>query len=318
MIRLSSIVFFLSIVLQSTAQKVVDIEGIASVMIDDDMSMNEAREKVRQAAMIDAIEKAFGVYVEQYTRMDMEEGAIHFKVIGETKVKGEWLKTTNELFTEDSRQVRIMELNRKNHSGFLGLRKSRNRERTEIWLTCEVQGIARMIEDPEIKYEFLTQKCLEPYCESTDFAPNDPFYLQFRTPVDGYLSVYIIQDNDRSYRVLPYQSMPKMYNHTIPVRSDMDYTFFVSDENHDYFENVSYMMVDELYMDTEKKEEYLDLYVLFSPNEFRKLNLKGEETMETDIILPRSSKKALFLDWLADNRIYDPDFSFEKTIIRIK
>jgi hypothetical protein len=315
---LSSILLFLVFVWDVSAQDVISVDGMASMRVDDNLSWNEAKEQVRQAAKINALEKAFGVYVEQYTRMDMEEGATHFRVIGETRVKGEWLKTTQEVFTEEERPVSRKDRKNRFLSSFLGLGTRDKHERSEIWITCELKGKTRLVDKPVIGYEFTVQRCIESYCETTDFNLNDPLFLRFRTPVDGYLSIYMVQEDNRAYRLLPYQSMPERYRHSAPVKADVDYVFFSNNEEHDYFEEFSYLLVDELYLDTDNDEEILELFVLFSTDEFNKLNLKDAEENDDQILLPRSSKKELFQEWLADNRIYDPDFSYKRTLLRIK
>lgn len=316
---LSSILLLAVLIGNSRAQDITRISGSASFKVEDDMSWNEAEEKARQMAKINALENAFGVYVEQYTRVDMEEGATHFRMIGETKVKGEWLKTTREKITEEKRLVNGKKGKNKLFAGFLNTGFGNGKERTDIWINCELEGEARLVTHPEIKYEFTPLRCLDAYCQTTDFNPDDPFYLQFRTPVDGYLSIYIVQENDMAYRILPYQTMSEKYSHAVPVEADKDYIFFYADEDHDYFDGFSYLMIDELYMDTEKKEEYMDLYILFSTSEYNKLNIRNEGIRgEEEFMLPGSSIKSRFLEWLGDNRIYDPEFSYKKTILRIK
>ena len=91
-----NVIILLFIACGAFGQKVVDASGEAQVRIESDMSKEEAMELAKQQAMINAIDNAFGSYVEQDSDMMIEEGKANFKIIGHTLVKGDWLKTLKE------------------------------------------------------------------------------------------------------------------------------------------------------------------------------------------------------------------------------
>ena len=96
------------IVLQSLncafAQKIRDASGIAQFRLEDDMSKEDLKEKLRHHAIINAIEREYGTYVSQESFVDVDDGNTQFRIFGKTVIRGEWLKTTNESFKEEIRK----------------------------------------------------------------------------------------------------------------------------------------------------------------------------------------------------------------------
>jgi len=283
------------------SQEVIRAEGVAQIRLEDHMSKEDAKEKVKQLAMIDAIESVFGAYVEKDADVDIEDGKARFKIIGHTLVRGDWLKTISEKYDEEKRKIR-----------------GRSRKEYEVWISCRIAGNIREIGQPETTLEFLPLNCPDPVCRTFDFMDGEPFYLSFRTPVDGFLSVYISDESNRVYRLLPYQTMPGDYVNAVPVTADIPYIFFLNEPEHDYFPGFSYMMVDEIIMTTEKIKEFNNLFIIFSPTDFRKPLLNTEEDLDRSFTLPKSLNLEKFEDWLEDNRIHDPAFLYKRLTLTIK
>jgi hypothetical protein len=295
-----NVIILLIIACNAFSQKVMETSGEAQVRIESDMSKEEAMEMARQQAMINAIDNAFGSYVEQDSDMFIESGKSDFKIIGHTLVKGDWLKTIKEKFKEESKVVK----------------GSRGKE-TEIWISCKLNGMVREITKPQINLSFEPRNCLTELCRTYSFISGAPMYLSFTSPVDGYLSIYIVEDNQIAYRLLPYQEMPEKYLHAIPVKADMEYMFFASDESYNYFENFSYLMIDEIYLETSKEKEFLDLYVIFSSEKYRKPLLKTSEKITDSYILPKKLEKIEFMEWLQDSRVYDSEFQYNRITLTV-
>ena len=76
-----NVIILLFIACGAFGQKVVDTSGESQVRIESDMSKEEAMELAKQQAMINAIDNAFGSYVEQDSDMMIEEGKADFKII---------------------------------------------------------------------------------------------------------------------------------------------------------------------------------------------------------------------------------------------
>ena len=56
---------------------------------------------------------------------------------------------------------------------------------------------------PKANLEYVILNCPETACRTSNFFDGEQFYLYFKSPVDGYLSVYI-DEGDITYRLLPY------------------------------------------------------------------------------------------------------------------
>jgi hypothetical protein len=264
------------------------------------MSKEEAMELVRQQAMINAIDNAFGSYVEQDSDMFIEAGKAEFKIIGHTLVKGDWLKTINEKFKEETKEVK----------------GSRGKE-IEIWINCKIKGMVREITKPQVNLSFEPRSCLTDLCRTYSFNSGAPMYLSFTSPVDGYLSIYIVEDDQMAYRLLPYQEMPDKYLHAIPVNADLEYMFFASGESYNYFEDFSYLMVDEIYLETSLEKEFLDLYVIFSSEKFKKPLLQASKNITNSYILPKKLEESQFIEWLQDSRVYDSEFQYNRITLTV-
>ena len=52
-------------------QRIVTVESTSTIRLEQDMSKEEARDKVREMAMITAIESEFGVYVDSETNIEI-------------------------------------------------------------------------------------------------------------------------------------------------------------------------------------------------------------------------------------------------------
>jgi hypothetical protein len=295
-----NVIILLFIACQAFGQQVVETSGEAQVRIENDMSKEDAMELARQQAMINAIDNAFGSYVEQDSDMFIEEGSADFKIIGHTLVKGDWLKTIREKYKEET----------------LDVKGSKGRE-TEIWISCKIKGMVREIIKPQINLSYEPRSCLTDLCRTYNFISGAPMYLSFTTPIDGYLSIYIVEDDRMAYRLLPYQEMPDKYLHAIPVKADNEYLFFASDESYDYFEDFSYLMIDEIYLETMKEKEFLDLYVIFSSDKYKKPVLKASENITNAYVLPKKLEESEFMEWLQDSRVYDPEFQYNRITLTV-
>ena len=295
---------FIVFPLVSYSQDVVRSGGVAQVRLEDRHSLNETKEMALELAKINAIEKAFGSYVEQDSDVDIENGNPNFKIIGNTRVRGEWLKTLESNFMENTRRVKR--------------RKRKNMD--EMWITCEVEGLIREIRKPEVVLEMQPRNCVSDLCRTYDFKNGESFYLTFRTPVDGYLSIYMLQEDEKAYCIFPYQAMKGVYKNAVPVKSDHEYLLFSSHEELTEHEGFSNLLVDELFMHTDREKEFIEMYAVFSTEEYiRPLLDSGlSQINESDFEVPESLNQSDFVFWLQENRIHDPEFLYKRMIITIR
>ncbi len=301
MTRFAFILMMLLSVLESAqSQKIRNASGTALSRLEEDMSMEDLREKLRREAIIDAIQNEFGTYVTQESFVDVYDGNTYFRIFGQTTIRGEWLKTTKEKFRETMKKV-----------------KENGRTKHELWLTLEIEGKVRELTRPDVEFDFFTANCRREACKTTLFENGDPLYLHFSSPADGYLSVYSVE-NDEAYRLLPYKDMSENYRDAVPVKAEKNYIFFSNDENDDYFNDFSRYLVDELVMFTDREEEYLKLIIVFSTDEYTKPTLRGtSEDPELSYVMPRSLPAATLKAWLEDNRINNVNFYYRQLTVRI-
>ncbi len=302
MIRHIGMVVFLLVIPLSKgfSQRIYAAKGIAKVRLEEHLSREETRDNAKQQAQHMAIETIFGTYVSKDAFVDVSDGNTEVAIKSTSQLKGEWLKTTKEEFREESRKI-----------------KDEFGTRNEIWIICEIEGKVREIEEPVIGFKFASLKCPDVRCETTDYKNGEPFYLSFQSPVDGYLSIYLV-NSEQAFRVLPYQEMPAEYKNNVPVIADKEYIFFESNPSSRYFDGFSYYLTDELYLETEEGQEFYKIYVLFSPVPFAKPILDQMPEAEGEYTVPKLLTRRNFDVWVQDNRIFSTDFFYKTLNVRVR
>lgn len=278
-------------------KSLIKVKGEAQLQIEDNLSKQEAKLIAIDLAKINALENAFGTYITQESSIELERGVISYSTIGNTKVKGEWIKTTETVISEDLRIA-----NKKN----------------EIWIKCKIKGEAREILNPKTRILSKPLECDNINCNAIYyFDDGSPFYLYFRTPIDGYLTVFYTE-NDIAYRILPHHGSIS-FNHNLPVIEDKEYIFFSkkwSDKN----KNQEFDQIDEITLYSEGDRSNMSLYIIFSPKKYSKPILDSIDEDE-DGVIPRSIDEKSFQDWLSELRVYDVDMvvnNFTVTVNSIK
>lgn len=295
---LYSVIIFLN-VFNVYSQKIKIVSGFAQVKWENNLSRIEAYNQALQLAKINAIESAFGTYIEQEANIKIENGYTDFYIIGNTKVRADWLETIKSSYKENRKDIK--------NEGGPGLI-------SEIWITCEVKGKVREIIEPKLSLKAVSLNCPSEKCRTTTFLSGEQLYLNFVSPIDGYLSVYIIE-SEKVYRLIPYSDMEGDYVNSIPIKADKEYIFFSRDLKYDYYPGFSVSNVDELVLSTKLHEEHSSIYVIFSPVPFTKPMLSKQE-ISNGLIFPKSLMKSDFENWFKENRIYNNQFSF--SIINIE
>jgi hypothetical protein len=238
------LLFMILFYTDSFAQKIVKVAGNAQVKMERNMTLEETRGKAEELAKINAIEQAFGTYTEQQFDMRIEDGKTTFNTIGTTKVKGEWIETTDISFKDNFRT----------ETGLYGKQEVR-------YVTCIIKGRAREIEPKaNIEYQVLNSPMLS--ARTTDFYDGEQLYLWLRSPVSGYLSVYL-DDGAMAYCLLPDTYSPDEFASGVHVEGDKDYLFFSPLHN-----DLPQSQVEEYLMFTNRKIEYNTLYIIFSEEKF--------------------------------------------------
>ena len=284
----------------ANAQKIRNAAGMAQFKLEEDMSKDELKDKLRHHAIVNAIEREYGTYVTQESFVDIDDGNTQFRIFGKTTIRGEWLKTTSENFREEMR---------KSEDG--------RRRRHELWMSLKIEGKVRELSQPDIEFNYFTTNCKKAVCKTGIFENGDPMYFHFNTPIDGFLSIYVVEEGN-ALRLLPYQNMPAKYKDAVPVAADKDYIFFSPYGDNDYFDEFSKHLVDELIMLTDEEEEYVNLYLVFSTEKFTKPSLSFPEVGDDDKYEPaKSLDSETFNSWLESNRINNVNFYYKQLKLKI-
>lgn len=149
---------------------------------------------------------------------------------------------------------------------------------------------------------------------SDTFKNGEDFFLYFKSPVDGYLTVFLFDIlSNQVFSILPYQSSGKG---SFAVIHDKEYYLFSAAKA-----NPEDGEVDELVLTCSEgnTEEYNNLYVIFSPNNYAKISsTTGQKQLSDDLIIPSSLSYKEFNAWLTKYQQKDEQMQVERIPIRIE
>lgn len=191
--------------------------------------------------------------------------------LNSSEVKGEWLEDTMEP------QCEVVEI-----------------LTDMIVLKAKVSGKARTVSNEAVDFEALVlRNGTEARFADTHFRDGDDLFMLFRAPVDGYVAIYLIDENQTAFCLLPYQHDA---DGQMPVHRNKEYVFFASNRKGDVEGEV-----DELTMNCGNGAvEHNQVYVIFSPNAFHKALDK-----QLNEALPRQLPYRDFTQWLSKCRKRD-------------
>ena len=273
------------------AQKTKKSSGEFQVKLTRELSEAKACEQCIQLAMVEAIEKAFGrvlvqgntTIIENIETGESVETSQTFNMIAETYVNGDWVETLSEScdrFEDDG----------------------------DLWVRCKVKGKVQELIQPEYDLQVSALDCEEAGCVTDRFVNGEPFYLHFKSPVDGYLTVYI-GDQTITQRIFPYRNMPGDLYNAVPVEADEEYILFSL--NPDPFNLRTY--VDEYEMYTDKAVDQNRIYVIFSKEPLIKPALyAGTDPTGESTEMPLELAPDDFTRWLSKQRRYNPDIQVKR------
>jgi hypothetical protein len=274
------------------AQKMKTVEAEYTYYAPENVSLAEARRYALNQARLKAIAEEFGTIVAQTNLTHIETGgeksSSRFSSFGSSDVKGEWI--------EDSDKPEYTE-------GYEG---------GTLIVTCKVKGKAREIVSSKI--EFLAKVLCngtEDRFESDQFKSGDELYLSFLSPVNGYLAVYLVDDDNQVQCLLPYTSQT---NGIYQVEADRKYILFSE-------KAAPRDQVDEYVLTANHDLEHNQVYVIFSPNQFVKaVDEASSRVADAKGIggFPREVSFDDFHKWLAKCRRHDKDMCLKKILISVK
>ena len=249
--------------------------------------MEKGKRTALERAKIQALADAFGTFVSQSnsTIVKNENGKsfVDFLSIGESNVKGEWIETIGEPQFDIFYESNI------------------------LTIKVSIDGKAREIKSANIDFEAkLLRNGTEEKFESNEFRKGDDLYLYFKSPVNGYLAVYLLDENTQQvFCLLPYKSSG---DPAYKIVHDKPYIFF-SCQKAEGNPNA----VDEYTMTCEHSMEQDTIYIMFSPNMFAKANSENESKG-----LPRQLPLKEFQKWMGKCKTKAFETQEKKIAITIK
>jgi len=242
--------------------KLVNVSGSAEIRMEEANCIGEAKQKVIDAARINALETAFGrvivqgtnTYVENIQSGNRVETSTRLNTIGNSMVKGEIVEMKIE-------KLEWLVRDKENATGISN----------ELWLFCEIKGKAREIAETETAFEIYPMNCITDNCATSNFHNRDRIYFNFRSPVKGYLSIYMEDNEDGMvYRLFPYSKMDGNMENSVAIESDTQYILFSEDHHKNYFPDLSRSIVDPIVAYTTKDQLFNRVFVIFSEDEYKK------------------------------------------------
>ena len=192
----------------AVAQKTERVTATYTYYAPEHVSIEEARRVALQRAQLQAIADAFGTIVTQSnaTRVRNENGKsdVSLLSLGASEVRGEWLRTDGE-----------PEYDIAYEDGMLAV-------------TVRVKGVIREIVNAAVDFQAkVLRNGTEDRFEGEEFRNGDDLYLSFRSPVDGFLTVYLLDAEGTAYCLLPYRNDT---GGRVAIEGNRHYVFFSLDD----------------------------------------------------------------------------------------
>ena len=281
-----------TIIVPAFAQKVKTVEGEFVYYAPENVSPAEAKRYALQQAQLNAIADEFGTIIAQtnLTRIEgnNEQSSTRFNSFGSSDVKGEWIETIGK-----------PEYNTEYENGLLIVK-------------CKVKGKAREQVSSQAEFQAMVlRNGTEDRFESEQFKSGDDLFLSFQSPVNGYLAVYLVDDDEQVQCLLPYRDQK---DGIYKVEANRRYVLF--SEKDDPRGNV-----DEYTLEANRSLEHNQVYVIFSPNQFVKAVDKASQKVSDSKQIagyPRELSFEDFHKWLAKCRRYDKEMCLNKIILTVR
>ena len=285
-LRYVFILLMLLNLLSISAQKIEKVHGECTYHVPDNISLEEGKRTALERAKIQAIADAFGTLVSQnnssIVKNENGKSSVDFLSIGGSDVKGEWIETIGQPMFDIFYESNM------------------------LTIKVSIDGKAREIKNAAIDFEAkLLRNGTEEKYESNEFRNGDDLYLYFKSPINGYLAVYLLDENmQQVFCLLPYKSSGEP---AYKIIHDKPYVFFSCQKAED---NPS--EVDEYTMTCEHSMEQNTICIVFSPNMFAKAFAE-----DGNAGLPRQLSLKEFQKWLGKCKANDTSIQEKKKVITI-
>ena len=289
---------------KSDTAAIVEVTGESDPIrwYQDRETKNEVKEKALQEAKVNALERAFGsvviegnsTYVKNVQTNEQAETQSVFQSIGDSYVKGEILQVQEKNFEDMEEEVTV-----------------NGEKKTRHFIKCRIKVTARELTSATVKFEAFPLSGNTKNNKTTHFYQNDDIFFYFKSPVSGYLSIFVdITGSGTTQRILPYQQVPREFESGMPVKADKEYIFFSPENN--YYPDKS-VFTDEIYAAPEKQHEMWRFFVIFSQEPVKKPMLEADNSKLTEAEKEEGYKMPKMLDseefqrWKINQQQLNPD-----------
>lgn len=225
----------------ANASDIVSVKGEATFFDDGTHSRVECMRLALEQARIDALAKKFGTIVSQdILQSDRVAGNRQhndFLALSSTEVRGEWVADDGDPEYKIERD------------------KDDN-----LIVTCIIKGKAKAIDNEAAQFNSsVLRNGTDVRNADINFKDGDAMFLDFQGSENGYLAVFLEDEQKNVFQLLPYTSDQKS---RVPVNKGTRYVFFSPKDG------MKGEVVDELILTASFNTEYNRVYVLFSPEQF--------------------------------------------------
>lgn len=279
----------------ASAQKPRRVSGKAALRMEDAYCIGDARRVVLNDAKFDALAREFGVLMVKGTSSQLSSSQ-----------QGNQFSSSSTLQSKDNSLVKGVWLEDEKTELRWELREQ------ELWLVAEVSGKAREIAtEGQVAIETGLLRCTEhpEACDTHEFKEGNNLYMRFQSPQDGYLAVYMEEDN-QVYQLLPYPAMKgDLLNH-LPVAHDEQHILF-SSKHGQYLRKEQRRMIEEYTLSTGSKEALFNtVYVIFSPKPFDRPIMQVKDGLQ--VVSPEK-----FQEWVSRNLASRNDFQAQRMFFTV-
>lgn len=269
------------------SQRIERVHGEYTYHVPENVALEEGRRIALERAKIQALADAFGTTVSQnnstYVKNINGKSSVDFISLGGSEVKGEWIETIGE----PTYKIYY--------------------ERNMLVVEVYVNGKAREKNGAGVEFDAkVLRNGTDLKFESLDFQNGDDLYLYFKSPVDGYLVVYLLDEySEQAYCLLPYKdSNGQAYK----IRHDVPYVFFSQKTA-----TVNQSEVDEYTITCSRAFEQNTVCAIFSPNVFAKMGLENSDSYMSNQVSLKDFRK-----WLIKSCTKDLEMQKKNITLKIK
>lgn len=270
------LIFCFLFALTSQAQRIATVCGEYRYTVPGEIPLNRAKQIAIDKARNEAIANEFGQVVSQSTNTTIHSSGTQSSVQSDsyasTESKAIWLSDTKEPEVSIAYENDVMVI------------------------TASVCGKARELKTAEVE---LRMQVVSNSIETERFKNNEKVAIHFKSPVNGYVSIFFRDDNaGMIYCMMPYENEDGTARE---VKSNKEYIYLST-------EDPIYPYQEETILVTDKTVEFDTFILVFSKKDF---SMPSSEAGEFVPELPVED----FQKWLRKNRINDETMqTIEKSI----